>query len=117
MASTSQLRVQNLFSVKDYVCLITAGGTGIGLMAAQVLAANGARVYITGRREEALKKGAESHDPRGYGGEMIPCGPCDVTSKESLQKLVEEIESKEKTSRPACRRRRHRWPKGGARRG
>lgn len=41
MASTRQLRVQDLFSVKDYVCLVTGGGTGIGLMATQALAANG----------------------------------------------------------------------------
>lgn len=41
MASTHALRASRLFSVKDYVCLVTGGGTGIGLMAAQALAANG----------------------------------------------------------------------------
>lgn len=41
MATTEDLRVSNLFSLKDYVCLVTGGGTGIGLMATQVLAANG----------------------------------------------------------------------------
>lgn len=41
MASTHQLRVQELFSVKGYVCVVTGGGTGIGLMATQALAANG----------------------------------------------------------------------------
>lgn len=41
MASTDQLRIQNLFSVKGYVCVVTGGGTGIGLMATQALAANG----------------------------------------------------------------------------
>ena len=41
MASTDQLHVANLFSMKDAVCLVTGGGTGIGLMAAQALAANG----------------------------------------------------------------------------
>lgn len=95
MASTSDLRVENLFSVKDYVCVITGGGTGIGLMAAQALAANGAKVYITGRRVEALENAAKSHNPK-EGGEIIPCGPCDVRSKESLQNLVDEISKKEK---------------------
>lgn len=96
MASTNQLRVEELFSVKEYVCLITGGGSGIGLMAAQVLAANGAKVYITGRRTDALERAAKSHNPDKYGGAIIPCGPCDVTSKKDLQNLYEEISGKEK---------------------
>lgn len=35
--------------------MVTGGGTGIGLTITQVLVSNGAKVYITGRREEALK--------------------------------------------------------------
>ena len=41
MVRTKDLKVENIFSVKDYVCLVTGGGTGIGLMATQALAANG----------------------------------------------------------------------------
>lgn len=41
MASTHSLQASKLFSVKDYVCVVTGGGSGIGLMAAQALAANG----------------------------------------------------------------------------
>jgi len=41
MANTENFRVEKLFSVKDYVCVITGGGSGIGLMSAQALAANG----------------------------------------------------------------------------
>lgn len=41
MASTNELHLERLFSVKDYVCVITGGGSGIGLMAAQGLSANG----------------------------------------------------------------------------
>lgn len=41
MAATHQLTARDLFSVKGYVCVVTGGGTGIGLMASQALAANG----------------------------------------------------------------------------
>lgn len=95
MAQTHHFDAQRLFGVKDYVCVVTGGGTGIGLMAAQALAANGAKVYITGRRMEALENAAKSHEPNG-GGQIIPVGPCDVTKKDDLEKLVKEIESKEK---------------------
>ena len=37
-------KVENLFGVKDWVAVVTGGGTGIGLMAAQALANNGAKV-------------------------------------------------------------------------
>jgi len=63
-------------------------------MASQALAANGAKVYITGRRREALAKAAEWHDPRGRGA-IIACTTCDVTSKEDLQRLVDELTEKE----------------------
>lgn len=39
--------------------------------ATQALAANGCRVYITGRRMEVLKEAAKKHSP-GQGGEIIP---------------------------------------------
>ncbi|KAF1967598.1 NAD(P)-binding protein [Bimuria novae-zelandiae CBS 107.79] len=95
MAGTHDMRAEKLFSVKDYVCVITGGGSGIGLMSAQALAANGAKVYITGRRKEALEAAAKSHDPNG-GGQIIPIGPCDVTKKDDLENLYQELSKKEK---------------------
>jgi NAD(P)-dependent dehydrogenase (short-subunit alcohol dehydrogenase family) len=41
MAETTNFRAENLFSVKGHVCVVTGGGSGIGLMSAQALAANG----------------------------------------------------------------------------
>ncbi|KAJ4357799.1 uncharacterized protein N0V89_002375 [Didymosphaeria variabile] len=95
MAGTHDMRAEKLFSVKDYVCVITGGGSGIGLMSAQALAANGAKVYITGRRKEALEAAAKSHDPNG-GGQIIPLGPCDVTKKDDLENLYQELSKREK---------------------
>ncbi|TVY38489.1 Short-chain dehydrogenase/reductase, partial [Lachnellula subtilissima] len=71
MVATDQLRAEKLFSMKGYVAVITGGGTGIGLMASQSLAANGAKVYITGRRIEALENAANTHSP-AQGGSIIP---------------------------------------------
>ncbi len=96
MAATGNFDASNLWNMKDYVAVVTGGGTGIGLMAAQALAANGAKVYITGRRMEALENAAKNHHPGDKGGEIIPAGPCDVTKKHDLQKLVEQLQSKEK---------------------
>ncbi|KAK5711738.1 hypothetical protein LTR15_012333 [Elasticomyces elasticus] len=94
-AKTHHFEASRLFSCANQVALITGGGTGIGLMAAQALASNGAKVYITGRRMEALETAAKTHDP-SHGGQIIPIGPCDVTKKEDLQKIVKELEGKEK---------------------
>lgn len=94
MAETHHFDIANLFTVKDWVCVVTGGGTGIGLMATQALAANGAKVYITGRRMEALENAAKHHNPRfSTGGKIIPLGPCDVRKKDDLEKVVSELRS------------------------
>ncbi|GAP87280.1 putative short chain dehydrogenase reductase family protein [Rosellinia necatrix] len=97
MAETHEFSAQNLFNVKGFVAVVTGGGTGIGLMATQALAANGAKVYITGRRIEALERAGKEHQPSGGEGQIIPIGPCDVTKKEDLSRLVASIGAKEKS--------------------
>ncbi|KAJ5379863.1 uncharacterized protein N7496_002291 [Penicillium cataractarum] len=81
--------------MKGWVTVVTGGGTGLGLIAARALAANGAKVYITGRRKEVLDKSASIHgSPDSLGsseGAIIPI-EMDVTSKESIQKVVEIVE-------------------------
>lgn len=96
MAPTSHFDVNRLFSVKGWTCVVTGGGTGIGLMATQALVANGAKVYITGRRKEVLENAAETHTPDGSGGQIVPLGPCDVRKKADLQRIVEELQTREK---------------------
>lgn len=53
-AHNEDLKASKLFDVSNFAAVVTGGGTGIGLMITQALVANGARVYITGRREVAL---------------------------------------------------------------
>lgn len=62
-------------------------------MATQALAVNGAKVYITGRTGEKLNRVAELYS-KNIPGQIIPI-TADVTSKESIQKLVHQISAKE----------------------
>ncbi|KII83025.1 hypothetical protein PLICRDRAFT_47438 [Plicaturopsis crispa FD-325 SS-3] len=86
----STLSANNLFDLSGQVALVTGGGTGIGLEIVQGLAANGAKVYITGRRKDVLEKVAEGN------ANIIPL-QMDVTSKESIlagKKIIEQAEGK-----------------------
>lgn len=92
--SNQSFKLENLFNVKDKVALITGGGSGIGLMAAQALAVNGAKVYITGRTEKKLDRIATLYDNDEISGKIIPL-PADVTKKDEIRKLVSEISTRE----------------------
>jgi NAD(P)-dependent dehydrogenase (short-subunit alcohol dehydrogenase family) len=92
MPSHNNLSVQSLFSVQGWVCVVTGGGTGLGFMTSNALAANGAKVYITGRRREVLEK-AEMQHPSG--GSIIAL-PMDITDKATIRKGVDFISQREK---------------------
>ena len=68
---SSGYRAHSLHNLSGRVALVTGGGTGIGLMCAQGLAANGAKVYITGRRLDVLEKVSGAWDNQ-IGGEILP---------------------------------------------
>jgi NADPH:quinone reductase-like Zn-dependent oxidoreductase len=44
--NNANFQLQEVFNVKDKVALVTGGGSGIGLMATQALAVNGAKVQF-----------------------------------------------------------------------
>lgn len=94
MSNNADLKLDQVFNVKDKVALVTGGGSGIGLMITQTLAVNGAKVYIAGRTREKLDRVVEVHG-KDIAGQIIPLVG-DVSSKEGVQKLVKEIESREK---------------------
>merc|ERR1711939_261724 len=86
--SSSHLLASRPFSVKGLVALVSGGGTGIGLMATQALAANGAKVYIVGRRKEALDRVVSVYSPN-VDGQIIAL-PGDVTDKSDKKRLAEQ---------------------------
>ncbi|KAJ7505512.1 hypothetical protein B0H11DRAFT_1708923 [Mycena galericulata] len=92
--SAPSLTLHGLYDLTGMVALVTGGGSGIGLMIAQGLATNGAKVYITGRRKELLDKIVDAWDQQK--GIMVAV-QMDVTSRESItevKKLIQEKEGK-----------------------
>nr|POE54508.1 putative oxidoreductase ygcw [Quercus suber] len=83
--------IQELFNVNGLVAVITGGGSGLGLYAARALDKNGAKVvYIVGRRKETLEAAAKT----AVNGTIKPIVG-DVTSKESLQKIVDQVKQEQ----------------------
>ncbi|KAE9994347.1 hypothetical protein EG327_011449 [Venturia inaequalis] len=72
---------------------IHRGGSGIGLMATQALAVNGAKVYITGRTKEKLDMVTNTYN-RGVAGQIISIAS-DITDKKDIVALYDEIANKE----------------------
>ncbi len=70
--------------LKDKHALITGGGTGIGLAIARDLAAKGARVTITGRRQEVLEEVA---------GDALTPLAMDVRDEADVQAKIAQAEA------------------------
>lgn len=79
--------MQDIFSLKNKIALITGGGTGIGFDIAKCMINAGAKVIITGRREEALQQSVAA---LGASAHYIVN---DVTELTKLDALVTEIET------------------------
>ncbi|KXJ87977.1 hypothetical protein Micbo1qcDRAFT_215321 [Microdochium bolleyi] len=91
MTLSNRLSASSLLSVKGWLIILSATP-----VYAQALAANGAKVYITGRRKEVLETSARVHgsaDKVGpSGGQIVPL-VMDVTDKESIKKAVAHIQA------------------------
>jgi len=79
--------IEQIFSLKDEVALITGGATGIGKAIAESMHAAGAKVVLVGRREAILKEVTESL------GEGAYCYCHDVTQMDLADDLVKRVEA------------------------
>jgi len=91
-ANNDQVKASNLFDCSFLTAVVTGGATGIGLMITQALVANGAKVYITSRRQEVLDNAIKLYNT---GPGSIRALPGDVSSKDGCMKLAEEMKQKE----------------------
>ncbi|KAG2127860.1 hypothetical protein BD769DRAFT_1357114 [Suillus cothurnatus] len=96
MSSPDSYTLKKLYDLSGLIALVTGGGTGIGLNIARGLAANGAKVYITGRRKDVLD-GVVSEWNATKGDAMGPmiAQEMDVTKKDSIKAGVTRISQTE----------------------
>lgn len=88
----AETMIEQLFSVKGKVALVTGGSRGIGRHIARGLLEGGAsRVYITARKAEACDKAAA--ELQQY-GECISL-PSDIATAGARRELVEELTRRE----------------------
>jgi len=92
------MELQNLFSVKGKIVLVTGGSRGIGEWIAEGFVTNGAKVYICSRKKEACDKLAQSLNEigkkKGNGGSCISL-PGDLSEMTGLMKVVNDFKAKE----------------------
>jgi NAD(P)-dependent dehydrogenase (short-subunit alcohol dehydrogenase family) len=72
-------------ALQGKVAVITGGSSGIGLATAKRFVAEGAFVFITGRRQAELDKAAKEI------GENVVALSCDVSKLEDLDRLYKEV--------------------------
>jgi 2-deoxy-D-gluconate 3-dehydrogenase len=87
------MNLENLFSIKGKVAVVTGGSRGIGEMIAAGFLANGVKVYISSRKADACHATAKRLVEQ-YGGECIGI-PANLADLSGVDALTAELKSRE----------------------
>jgi len=83
--------INDLFSIKDKVALVTGGSRGIGFMIAKAYVENGATVYITSRTAAECEGAAEALSKIG----TCTAIPSDVSTEEGREAIFHRLQKHE----------------------
>jgi len=78
--------MNDLFSIKDRVAIVTGASSGLGVTFARALAGAGARVVVAARRRERLDALVAELEGSGYEALAVTC---DVTDTGAVDRMVE----------------------------
>ena len=87
------MNLENLFSIKGKVAVVTGGSRGIGEMIAAGFLANGAKVYISSRKAEACHATAKRLADK-FGGECVAL-PANLAELSGVDELTQELKNRE----------------------
>ncbi|BAT61410.1 rhamnolipids biosynthesis 3-oxoacyl-[acyl-carrier-protein] reductase [Variibacter gotjawalensis] len=86
------MKIEELFSVRGKVVLVTGGSRGLGEMMARAYVENGAKVYISARNADACEHLAKELSQHG---ECIAL-PADLSTMDGVETLAKALEGREK---------------------
>lgn len=90
MAEAPAIAAAAVFDVAGTVALVTGASSGLGERFARVLAANGARVALAGRRREALDRIAGEI---AAGGGTATVAPFDIRERDRIPEVFDAVEA------------------------